>query len=180
MIEEFSKKLQNQKNEIKEKLKSIRAHHLTSAVLENIEVIAYGQKTPIKSIASIIQLTPLKIKIEPWDENVTKEIEKSLSQQNFGGRVSQEEKYLVVNFPSLTEESRKALLKNLNQLKEEIRIRARRERDDALKSLKNQKDNREVPENVYFKNKEKIDDEVKKFNDEIDKLFSEKEREVSQ
>ena len=59
-----------------------------------------------------------------------------------------------------------------------MRIRSRRERDEFLKKLKNQKESGEVSEDIFFKGKEKVDSEIEKFNRDVEQLFAKKESEL--
>jgi ribosome recycling factor len=178
MIEEFSKKLNNLLKEFEDKLKSIRSYKFAFHWLENVEINAYGKKYDLKSLATINQLDYSKYKVIPWDMSIMADIDRDLKKTNFGGNVQKEKDGLIVTFPPLTEETKKTLLKNLNQMKEEFRIKIRIIRDDFLKDLKSQKDNRKISEDVFYKNKEKVDQEVEKINKKLEELFKNKEKEI--
>lgn len=180
MIEDFKKDLEKLISEIREKLKQIRSYRFALHWLENVFIEAYNSKYELKSLASISQLDLLKYKVEPWDLNIISDIERDIKKTNFGGSVIKEKNYLIVTFPPLTEETKKELLKNLNQLKEEFRIRSRKLRDDFLKELKNKKEKKEISEDLFYKTKEKVDKEIEEFNKKVDELFKEKEKEVLQ
>ncbi len=178
MREEFKKELQKIKSELEEKLRSIRGHRLSLTFLENLEMEIFHQKLPLKSLAHISQLDPLTFRLDPFDPNYLSEIEKSISQRKMDLSLIREQKSLVVKFPPLTEETKKELIKSLNALKEEIRIRARRVRDDFLRELKNKKEEGEISEDQFYKNKKLIDEEIDKFNEEVEKIFQQKEKEI--
>lgn len=180
MIEGFKEELKKLIGEVNEKLKQIRSYRFALHWLENVLIDAYGKKFELKSLASISQLDLLKYKVEPWDINIIQDIERDIKKTNFGGSVIKEKNYLIVNFPPLTEETKRELLKNLNQIKEEYRIKSRKIRDDFLKTLKEKKENKEISEDLFYKTKEKVDKEIEEFNKEIDNLFKEKEKEILQ
>lgn len=178
MIEDFRKDLEKLIREIKEKLLQIRSYKFTLHWLENVIVDTYGGKYDLKSLASISQLDFLKFKVEPWDQNIIHDIERDIKKTNFGGSVIREKNYLIVTFPPLTEETKKNLLKHLNQLKEEFRIKSRKLRDDFLKELKNKKEHKEISEDIFYKTKEKVDKEIEEFNKKVEELFKQKEEEI--
>jgi len=178
MIEKFIKSINNLISEFEERLKSIRSYKFALHWLENIEINCYGNKYQLKSLSNISQLDLLKYKVEPWDENIIGEIERDIKKTNFGGSVIKEKSYLIVTFPPITEEAKRDLLKVLSQIKEEYRIKARILRDDFLKDLKNKKENKAISEDLFFKNKEKVDKEIENFNKKIDQLFQIKEKEM--
>lgn len=180
MLENYKGNLQKIEAEFKEKLAGIRSNRLSLSFLENIEFSVYGAKYPLKGLAHISQLTPLKFKTEIWDAGIINPIEQELQQRKMGMTINREGNALIITFPPLSEESRKDILKELNRLKEEIRIRSRRARDDFLKNLKNQKEKGEIGEDTFFKTKEKSDEEIEKFNREVERLFEAKEKELLQ
>lgn len=178
MIEEFKKELQSILEEFRNKLREIRSYKFALHWLENVLINAYGKKYELKSLASVSQLDITKYKVEPWDENILVDIERDIKKTNFGGSVIREKRYLIITFPPITEETKKELIKNLGQIKEEIRIKARKIRDDFLKELKDKKDRKEIPEDIFYKTKEKADKEMEEFNKKVEELFKEKEKEI--
>ncbi|GIW66261.1 MAG: ribosome-recycling factor [Candidatus Parcubacteria bacterium] len=178
MIEEFIKKLNSIIKEFEEKLKNIRSYKFALSWLENIEITVYGKKHNIKSLASISQLDYSKFRIVPWDNSIITDIERDLKNTNFGGSIQKDKDGLIVSFPPITEETKKNLLKTLNSLKEEFRIKIRLLRDEFLKELRKQKDEKKISEDIFFKNKDKVDNEVEKANKKIEELFSNKEKEI--
>ena len=178
MIEEFKKDLQTILEEFKGKLREIRSYKFALHWLENVMINAYGKKYELKSLASITQLDMMKYKVEPWDESILSDIERDIKKTNFGGSVIKEKRHLIVTFPPITEETKRELLKNLGQIKEEIRIKARKLRDDFLRELKEKKDKKEISEDIFYKTKEKTDKEMEEFNKKVEELFREKEKEI--
>jgi Ribosome recycling factor len=92
--------------------------------------------------------------------------------------VTKEKNSLLIKFPPLTEEDRKEIVRSLQSLKEEIRIKGRKIRDEFLKRLRTEKEEGKVPEDKFYKTKENLDKEIEKFNQEVEKTFSQKEKEI--
>lgn len=178
MSEELQKKLSQLLLEFKERLKQIRGYRLSLDWLQEFEIEAYGRKMPLKGLCHIVQLDPLTFRLELWDNNILPEIERSLRVSGVSLQVYREARNLMVKFPPLTEELKKELLKSLHQLKEEYRVKARLERDTILKSLKQKKEVGELAEDNFYREKEKIDEEVGSFNNAIEELVIQKEKEI--
>ncbi len=178
MIEDFKKNLQKIKNELEEKIKAIRGHRLSLSFLENLRVEIYNQDFTLKSLGFLSQLDPLTFRFDPYDQSSLAEIEKSLSQRKQTFTLIKEKNSLVIKFPPLTEELKKEILKSLTSLKEEMRIKARLLRDDFLKELKQQKEAKKISEDNFYKTKENLDKAVQEFNEEVEKIFSQKEKEI--
>ena len=180
MTEDFKKELQKLKREVEEKLNNFRSHRLSLSFLENIIIEIYSQKVPLKSAGFLSQLDPLTFRFDAYDQNTISEIEKSLSQRKQEFNLSREKNSLIIKFPPLTEELKKNIIKTLSSFKEETRIRARRLRDEFLKQLKEQKDNKKISEDYFFKTKDNFDKEIEKFNNEVEQIFLKKEKEILQ
>jgi len=178
MIQEFKKNLDSLISELKAKLNEIRGHRLGLSFLENLEIEIYGRDYPLKSLGFLSQLDHLTFRFEAFDENSLGEIESGLRNKNLGLSLSREKKSLIIKFPPLTEETKKKILKTLAELKEEVRIKARKLRDEFLKELKNKKERGEISEDDFYKTREKIDEEIEKFNKSVEEIFQVKEREI--
>ena len=178
MIEDFKSTLQGLLSIFREKLNAIRGHQLSLSFLESMEFSVYGGKYPMQQLGHIARLSPLKFQVDLYDPEIGDAVEREFSNRGFGGQIYKEGKALVITFPPLSEESRKKIVKELSDLKEDMRIRSRRERDEFLKKLKNQKESGEVSEDIFFKGKEKVDSEIEKFNRDVEQLFAKKESEL--
>ena len=178
MIDEFKKQTQKIISEFKEKLKSIRSHKLSLGFLENLEISLYHSKYPLKALCLISQIDPLTFRIEPYDPNALKEIEIAILERKMRITVTREKNSLLIKFPPLTEEDKREIIKSLQTLKEEARIEGRKVRDEFLKMLKNQKDEGKISEDNFYKTKEHLDKEIEKFNQEVENIFNQKEREI--
>jgi len=178
MIEEFKKEIQKILGELQERLKNIRSHKLSLSFLENLEISLYHSKYPLKALCHISQIDPLTFRLEPFDPNALKEIETAILERKMRIGVTKEKNSLLVKFPPLTEEDKKEIVRSLQGLKEEIRVKGRKTRDEFLKKLKIKKEEGEVSEDNFYKTKENFDKEIEKFNQEVEKIFSQKEKEI--
>lgn len=178
MIDEFKKELSKLLNEFSFRLREIRSHKLSLGFLENIEVSIYHSKYPLKSLCLISQVDSLTFKLEPYDQNYIKEIEISLLERKMGINVIKEKNSLIVKFPPLTEESKKEIIKNLHTLKEDIRVKSRNLRDEFIKKIRQDKESGKISEDNFYKMRENIDKEINKFNQEIENIFNQKEKEI--
>lgn len=180
MIEEFQEELNKVLKELEERLRTIRSHHLTRDFLENLEIEIYHSKYLLKSLGLISQIDPLSFRFEPFDSNSLSEIETSIRNRKMSLTIIKEKNSLIIKFPPLTEEFKKEILKTLSQIKEETRIRSRLIRDEFLKNLKNKKERSEISEDMFFKIKEKVDKETEFFNQKVNKILEQKEKEILQ
>src|ERR1700678_3959815 len=119
----------------------VRTGKASPALVENIDVDAYGTSMKLKQLALISTPEPRLLLIQPFDASVIKDIEKALIESKLGINPSVDGKIIRLPIPELSEERRKDLVKGVKQMGEEARVRirsARREGIDAIK--KAQKD----------------------------------------
>lgn len=159
-------------------LKTIRAGRANASVLDKIAIDYYGSMTPIAQVGSISSPEPRMLVIQPWDVSVLKEIEKAIQKSDIGIAPQNDGKVIRLNFPPLTEERRKELVKTVKKYSEEAKVQVRNVRRDALEDYKAMKKKSEITEDD-FKNAEKdIQTLTDKYIKEIDEITAAKEKEI--
>lgn len=174
----FKSKLQELTNKFSQEIKSLRTGRATTSLIEDVAIDAYEQRTPLKHLASLSVRPPNFVIVEVWDETVIPSIESSLSKSGISLTVSREGKLLRVSFPPLSQEQRENLAKVLSQKREEVRIIARRIRDDFLKDIRQKLHEKKISEDEHFRQKEGVDKEMKNFEEKLTELFKQKEKEI--
>lgn len=152
------------------KLQTGRAN---AALLEHISVEAYGQKMDLKAVASIAVQDARSLVVQPWDKSTLQAVEKALQQANIGANPVNDGVVLRLNFPQMTEERRKELVKIVHKLAEEARISIRKQRQDIHDGLKGEKD-----EDVKKTLQDDLQKLVDKANEQIDAVRKSKEEEI--
>lgn len=159
-------------------LKTIRAGRANASVLDKIAIDYYGSMTPVAQVGSIASPEPRMLVIQPWDASVLKEIEKAILKSDIGIAPQNDGKVIRLNFPPLTEERRKELVKTVKKYSEEAKVQVRNVRRDALEDYKTMKKNSEITEDD-LKNAEKdIQTLTDKYIKEIDEITAAKEKEI--
>lgn len=152
------------------KLQTGRAN---AALLEHIEIDAYGQRMQLKAVGSISVQDARTIVIQPWDRGVLQAVEKALQQSNLGTNPVNDGTVIRINLPPMTEERRLELKKIVQKLAEEARISVRQARQKVHDALKQDKD-----EDVKKTLGDVLQKEVDKANEQIDSLREKKEEEI--
>jgi len=163
---------------LKNEFTNIRTGRASANVLDGVLVDYYGSKTPINQVASINTLDARTLEIKPWDASVLAEIEKAIQKENLGVNPMNDGKLIRIIFPSLTEERRKELVKQVHKKSEEIKIEVRNHRRKAIEALKNLKKEKllgEDEERTQENNIQKLTDE---YIAQIDQLSKVKEQEL--
>jgi ribosome recycling factor len=162
------KKLDAAVERLEDELKKIRTGRAHADMLDGIVVEVYGTKMPLNQVANITVPEPQLLQVNPFDpSNVQAVAEAIRSDQSLGFNPSDDGKIVRVPLPSLTEERRHAIVKQLGEKVEECRIALRSARQDGLKEAKRMKDAKELSEN-----------DVAVIEKEIDRLMAEKQSQV--
>jgi len=158
-------------------LSKIRAGRASSAMLDGIEVDAYGTKTPLFQVGNISTPDARTLSIQPWDTSLVPAIEKAIMQANIGITPQNDGKIIRLNIPALTEERRKELVKQSKHQAENCRIAIRTVRKDANeKAKKLEKDG--LPEDAFKKCETDIQNLTNDFSARIEKHLEIKEKEI--
>ena len=158
--------------------KSIRAGRATAAVLERISVDYYGVPTPINQMAAISIPEARTLIIQPWDASTLREIEKAILTSDIGINPQNDGKIIRLNFPPLTEERRKEIVKDVRKKAEESKVAIRNQRRNAMDDLKALKKNSEITEDDESNGEKKIQNLTDKFCKEIEGVAAAKEKEI--
>ncbi|MCG8539786.1 MAG: ribosome recycling factor [Clostridia bacterium] len=163
---------------LKEELLSIRAGRANPALLDRITVNYYGSETPLKQIAGVSAPEPRLLVVQPYDASSISDIERAIIQSDLGINPSNDGKIIRLAIPMLTEERRKELQKIVKKLGEEIKVALRNERRDANDKLKKMQKNKELTEDDLKKCEEEVQKLTDKYTKEIDQTISQKEKEI--
>ena len=157
---------------------SVRAGRANAAVLDRIMVDYYGTPTPIQQIAAISTPDPRILQISPWDGSALKSIEKAILNSDLGINPQNDGRNIRLNFPQLTEERRKELVKQIRKYAENGKVAIRNIRRDAMESFKKKEKASEITEDDLKqaeKDLQKLTDDSSK---KIDELLARKEKEL--
>lgn len=158
--------------------KAVRAGRANASVLDRINVDYYGVPTPIQQMAAVSVPEARTLLIQPWDASTLKEIEKAILTSEIGINPQNDGKVIRLNFPPLTEERRRDLVKDVRKKAEESKVAARNQRRDALDKLKALKKANSITEDDEANGEKKIQTLTDKCCKEIDELAALKEKEV--
>lgn len=137
----------------------VRTGKASPALVENIDVEAYGSNMKLKQLALITTPEPRLVVIQPFDTSQVQAIEKAIRESKIGINPNVDGKIIRLPIPQLTEERRKELVKGVKQMGEEARVRIRSVRREGMDGIKKAKAAGGI-----------ADDDVERFESEIQKL----------
>ena len=178
LIKNTEEKMTKSVDALDREYKSVRAGRANAAVLDRVNVDYYGVPTPVQQMAAISVPEPRTLLITPWDKSTLKDIEKAILTSEIGINPQNDGICIRLNFPPLTEERRKDIVKDIRKKAEDAKVAVRNQRRDAIDKLKALKKNNAITEDDEANGEKKIQNLTDKFCKEIDELATLKEKEI--
>ena len=179
-FKKFNEKVTSFLRHLESEIVSLRTGRASPALLENIQVRAYGTLNPLKNVASIVVDDPRTLSVEPWDKSLLEAILKAIEVSSLGVRPIPFKNSLRVSLPPLTAERREALLKILKEKLEESRISLRQARDEVWKDIQEKERRGIISEDDKFRFKNEMEELVKKGGEKLEEISRKKEKEIKE
>lgn len=174
----FEDNLNKKIDRLKYEYSIIRAGRANAKILEKVLVNYYGTMTPVTQMANVSVPEARMILISPWDISTVKEINKAILSSDLGVTPTDDGRIIRLVFPSLTEDRRKEIVKEVKKICEETKIGIRNERKDVLEIFKNAEKDKKLTKDELESANTDVQKLVDKFNDLADNLSVQKEKEV--
>ncbi len=156
----------------------IRAGRANPAILNGVTVDYYGMPTPLNQVGAISVPEAKQLVITPWDKTTLQAVEKAIHKADLGLNPSNDGNCIRIIFPDLTEERRKELVKEVKKMAEETKVAIRNIRRDGMDTAKASQKANEITEDELRGAEEKIQKITDNFVAKIDKLASDKEKDI--
>ena len=177
-LKPFEEKMKKSIAVLEEEFGGIRVGKASAKLLDKIKVDYYGSPTSIDGVATVKAPDPRTLVITPWEANMLKAIEKAVQASDLGITPQNDGKCIRLAFPSLNEERRKELVKQVTKMGEDGKVALRNIRRDANDACKTMKKNGEMTEDEQKASKKSVQDLTDKFIKEVDVVVSKKEKEI--
>ena len=178
MLSQYEEKMQKSVDNLEAEYATIRAGRANPNILNKIKVEYYGVPTPMQQLANITVPEARTLMIAPWEPSLVKEIEKAIMNSDLGITPNNDGRNIILNFPELTEDRRKELVKGISKRGEECKVALRNVRRDALEGFKKQKKDGEITEDDLKDLETKIQKLTDKFVGLVDSIIADKEKEI--
>ena len=176
----YSSKMDKSIHSLKKDISTLRTGRANTNMLDMVKVDVYGQQMPIEQLATISVPEARLISIQVWDKTNTTLIESAIQKSELGINPQIDGQIIRLRIPDLTEERRKDLIKVLKNIGEKGKIAIRNIRREANEDLKKKLKEKIISEDDN-KNFEKNIQKLTDLNIEnIEKIQSDKEKEISQ
>lgn len=163
---------------LRKDLQTLRAGRATPALLDKIMVDYYGTPTPVNQVGNISVPEPRLIVIQPWEKKLLSLIEKAIMKSDLGLTPTSDGVVIRLLIPQLTQQRRTELVKVVHKKAEESRVAIRNLRRDANEAFKKMEKDKLISEDELKKAQEDIQKLTDKFIKEIDQVVVAKEKEI--
>ena len=162
----------------KKELSSIRTGRASASILNPIKVDYYGSPTPLNNIAHVTTPEAQLILIQPFDPSSLELIEKAIGDSDLGLTPNNDWNVIRLNIPSLTEERRKELVKQVHKIIEDGKIAIRNIRRDSNEQLKKLEKDHEISEDNLKRALDNIQETTNEYIEILTQIQNEKEKEL--
>ena len=164
----------------KHQLGGLRTGRASAALLEPVQVQAYGQSMPINQVATISVPESRAISVQVWDKGMVNAVDKAIRDSNLGLSPVMEGQILRIRIPELNEQRRKEMAKVAHGYGEDARVAVRHVRRDGIDRLKKLLKDKAITED----DEKRFETDVQKATDqavgEVDAALAAKEKEIMQ
>lgn len=178
VLDEANEKMDRALVHTRAEFASIRTGRAAPALVERLPVEAYGEEMNLVQLASFQVPEARQLLITPFDKANLGAIEKAIQQSDLGLSPSNDGNSIRLNFPPLTEERRKDLVKVIKNMAEEGRIAVRNARRDARKDLETAQKDGDISEDDLARAEKDLDKRTQTFEAEITAAVEQKETEL--
>lgn len=178
MLTQYEEKMTKTVENLEGEYATIRAGRANPNILNKIKVEYYGVPTPMQQLANITVPEARTLMIAPWEPLLVKAIEKAILNSDLGLTPNNDGKNIILNFPELTEERRKEIVKDIKKKGENAKVAIRNIRRDANDAIKKMEKAGDISEDELKTNEDKIQKMTDKYVGLIDKAIEKKSTEI--
>lgn len=163
---------------LKKQFAAIRVGQASSTLLDGVKCPVHSNLVPIIQLATIYCQDSRLVIVKPWDKALLKSIEKAIRLSDLGLDPQIKEDFIRVPIPSLTQDRRKDLLKQIKNRGEEAKIIVRNLRREGNLLFKASLKNAIISEDEEKKMHKSMQELTDKTITEIEKLIINKQNSI--
>jgi len=135
-LDDLERRMDGALHALRTEFASLRTGRASGAMLDPIQVEAYGTTMPLNQCATINVPEPRMLTVNVWDKGLIGAVEKALRTSALGINPVVEGTLMRLQIPELNEERRRELTKVAGQYAEGARVAIRNVRRDGMDQIK--------------------------------------------
>jgi ribosome recycling factor len=177
-INDLRSRMEGAVKSLQSEFSGLRTGRANAALLDNIQVEAYGSHTPLNQVANISIPEPHLLSVQVWDKGNVKAVEKAINAANLGLNAAADGQMVRVPIPPLSQERRVELTKIASKYAEAAKVAVRNVRRDGMDSLKKMEKDGDISKDDHTKRSEGIQKLTDEFIKKIDDSLVVKDKEI--
>jgi ribosome recycling factor len=177
-LKEASSQMDKNLEAVAREFAGVRTGKATPALLDTVQVEAYGSRMPLKQTATVTAPEPQLLVVQPWDTSLVGTVAKSIQAADLGLNPNVDGNLIRVQIPPLTEERRREMVKLLHRMAEEGRVAVRHARHRAKAEIERRKKDGEIGEDEMHRKLDKLQELTAGHITKLDEMLAKKEAEV--
>jgi ribosome recycling factor len=178
IVEDAKRRMDKSMEVLQKELAAIRTGRASLSILDHLRVDYYGTPTPLNQVANLAVPESNLITIQPWEPPMLEKLEKAIRSSDLDLNPANDGKILRIPIPPLTEERRKALVKHVNKVSEEVRTAIRQVRRDVNDRLKKLLKDKEISEDDERRALKEVQDLTDAHIKRVDEVVKKKDQEL--
>lgn len=178
ILADAMEKMAKATSHVQDEFGGIRTGRATPLLVEKLRVDYYGTEVPLQQLAGFSVPEARLLVIAPYDKGAMKAIEKAIINSDLGMSPSNDGVVIRLNFPALTQERRKDLVKVVKGKAEEGRVAVRNVRRSARTELEKAEKAGDLTADDVERAEKDLDKLTHEYIAEIDKMLAHKEQEL--
>jgi ribosome recycling factor len=178
-LDDLERRMKGALSNLRSEFATLRTGRASGAMLDPIQVEAYGAMTPINQVGTINVPEPRMVTINVWDKSLVGKVEKAIRSSGIGINPVVDGTILRLPIPELNEERRRELAKVAGQYAEHARVAIRNVRRDGMDMIKKAKTNgmSEDDQKIWHDEIQELTDDAIK---QVDEALDAKQEEIMQ
>ncbi len=179
-IDDIQRRMNGAYEVLKDEFGGLRTGRASPALLEPIQVDAYGSKMPMNQVGTVSAPDARLLSVQVWDKGLVSSVERAIRESDLGLNPQTEGNVVRVPVPQLSQERRTEMAKVAAKYAEQARVAVRNVRRDGIDMLKKMEKDGEISQDEQHAWADEIQELTNKTIKEIDGAVKVKEEEIMQ
>jgi ribosome recycling factor len=138
-LDDLERRMDGALSALQHEFASLRTGRASAAMLDPIQVDAYGSMMPINQVGTVNVPEPRMVTVNVWDKGLVGKVEKAIRESGLGINPQLNGTLIMLPIPELNEERRRELTKVAAHYAETARVAVRNVRRDGMDQVKKAK-----------------------------------------
>ena len=174
ILEDTKERMEKTIDAFQKDLANVRTGRANPNMLASVMVDYWGSPTPVNQVAGISVVEGRQLVIKPYDKSTLKNIERAIFESNLGLTPQNDGQLIRITVPTLTEDRRKEIVKQVWKYAEQAKVALRNIRRSANDEIKKA----DLAEDEEKRGQEKVQKLTDQYVKKIDEIGKVKEKDL--